>query len=1210
MTRLNLAAILFFSFFSLVHSSFAQEKFRENVIAPPSTNAASLARYIDYPVTMNNGLPSISIPLYELRSTRITIPISISYHAGGIRVTDRTSTMGLGWALNAGGSIVRTINGLPDDSRYGFLNMVFPDESRPNVQYKEACLANYIYNRYTPEASRDGQPDTYFYSFPGGGGKFMFKNVIYPGFNPEAVVIPFAPVKVDYKGGSGLQAAPFVITDTDGTTYEFGKDTRASIDPGGSGYSNATDYSITPTAPTEIRSVTAAWHLTKIISADRSDTVLFRYKDWVDAFSSTRISTSILMDYGTIDIPTMRPIPQMKLGSTSKTEYSARLTEISSKTGRVVFNYGPDSQPALQTVVVYNAKGEQLKSISLTTSLFNSSVSNAPNRLRLDRVQETGYYGGQTIVSAPYDFVYNTTDVPPYNSNSQDLWGFYNGYTTNAENDNLLIVNKIYDPTAPPGMQYSLKLIPEKRLANPLYMSKAMLKKITYPTGGSAEFTFEPNQTQAMVPVLIPGTPTSGFNISTMYMYPGGGSSGADITFKPSANGNGTGVLTFSGSKVCSPGSGNCVYQQPQVELFDVTAGQSILFYTLSALESGQQSSESFTRTLYNIDLTHTYRLRFPNAGSLTNDNQTLMYRLSATYSDAPQDRYEDRLQTVYTGGHRVKSIVQREGIDSTLIKSYNYTKAYFNSIAFNGKLDFIERNTKQDNQAYGTGVALEGPPVRKTSTYSEFPSISIGGASNSSLSYEEVEEVLKAPDGRELGKTVYTFNKVFDEIPPRLPFIRLDREYARKQLLNTKIYGIVNNQPVLQREIRNIYNNANDIGFDGPVKDSIKFYIVTTDYDFRSRIEGGGTVTYPEGSDWPKSFGCRVFAAGIDFRIDPQYYHVYSSTLTSKKDITYTNTGDSMVVETQYSYGNPLHLLPTKVTSVSSQLETKEQFFTRPLDIKYQSCQPSTCLATFNQQILLLRTTQETCEQNALNAQSLDAYDLCQKAYDDAVKLKIQEYNTCEAQYQQSHVNCRNSLSEKERAIVTMQDNNQVTPELENSSFLDGKLVEKGITDYQIVNPGIIRSVEVFRQIGDAPIESLEQYKRFDLAGNLLQRRKTNNIDEIYIWGYDNRYPVAKVVGATYDAAMAILNPAILQAPANDQQMRNELNKLRTQFPQAQVTSYTYADLIGATSETDPSGRTSFYEYDALGRLKVVRDYAGRIIKQYDYQYRKPVIE
>ena len=53
-----------------------------------------------------------------------------------------------------------------------------------------------------------------------------------------------------------------------------------------------------------------------------------------------------------------------------------------------------------------------------------------------------------------------------------------------------------------------------------------------------------------------------------------------------------------------------------------------------------------------------------------------------------------------------------------------------------------------------------------------------------------------------------------------------------------------------------------------------------------------------------------------------------------------------------------------------------------------------------------------------------------------------------------------------------------------------------------------------------------------------------------------------------------------------------------------AQLTTFTYNPLVGMTSQTDPAGRTTTYEYDGLGRLLRTRDEQGRILSQQQYHY------
>jgi hypothetical protein len=80
-------------------------------IIPPSPDAAALGKYGTIPVGLHTGVPNIEIPLYTIRSGQLELPISLSYHASGIKVDEIASWVGLGWTLNAGGVVTRSIVG-------------------------------------------------------------------------------------------------------------------------------------------------------------------------------------------------------------------------------------------------------------------------------------------------------------------------------------------------------------------------------------------------------------------------------------------------------------------------------------------------------------------------------------------------------------------------------------------------------------------------------------------------------------------------------------------------------------------------------------------------------------------------------------------------------------------------------------------------------------------------------------------------------------------------------------------------------------------------------------------------------------------------------------------------------------------------------------------------------------------------------------------
>jgi hypothetical protein len=98
-----LKTLLFLSLLCLVYFSKAQQNLPAFNYVPQAPTTAAFTRYGDIPVDLSTGVTAINIPIYTLKENGINIPISISYHASGIKVNDVASCVGLGWTLNAGG---------------------------------------------------------------------------------------------------------------------------------------------------------------------------------------------------------------------------------------------------------------------------------------------------------------------------------------------------------------------------------------------------------------------------------------------------------------------------------------------------------------------------------------------------------------------------------------------------------------------------------------------------------------------------------------------------------------------------------------------------------------------------------------------------------------------------------------------------------------------------------------------------------------------------------------------------------------------------------------------------------------------------------------------------------------------------------------------------------------------------------------------------
>lgn len=83
-----------------------------------SPNATDLGHYGDVPISYFTGRPDISIPLFEFSMRGVTLPVTLSYDAGGVLVNSLPGWTGHNWTLLAGGCITRVANDHPDEFVY------------------------------------------------------------------------------------------------------------------------------------------------------------------------------------------------------------------------------------------------------------------------------------------------------------------------------------------------------------------------------------------------------------------------------------------------------------------------------------------------------------------------------------------------------------------------------------------------------------------------------------------------------------------------------------------------------------------------------------------------------------------------------------------------------------------------------------------------------------------------------------------------------------------------------------------------------------------------------------------------------------------------------------------------------------------------------------------------------------------------------------
>jgi|GEM_PF-4340561 len=135
--------------------------------------------------------------------------------------------------------------------------------------------------------------------------------------------------------------------------------------------------------------------------------------------------------------------------------------------------------------------------------------------------------------------------------------------------------------------------------------------------------------------------------------------------------------------------------------------------------------------------------------------------------------------------------------------------------------------------------------------------------------------------------------------------------------------------------------------------------------------------------------------------------------------------------------------------------------------------------------------------------------------------------------------------------------------------------------------------------------------YDRYSREGNIVQYTLGKAKSVTVLWGYNGRYPVARIENATYATVTAALGTSakakldnLNRASVQPSTVNGIVQELRTNLPKAQVTTYTYDPSVGMTSMTDPRGLVEHYGYDAFNRLNTVRDHQNQVAKTYCYSY------
>lgn len=1119
------------SFVVLLSSAQAQDTTNlMGRVSIASPTAASLGKYGDIPVSYHTGIPDITIPVYSIKSGSLQLPVSLSYHAGGIKVLESASWVGAGWSLNAGGVITRTVVGGADDRGLAFNNLLY------------GHYTDYGYNHYYSQQDQgtvdlnmtrglaDGEPDLYFFNFGGYTGKFYFNDDRTPMLIPEQD-FKIEPFFTAWQGFTG-----FIITTPDGTKYFFGQkgNNNTAFDP-----IEITNSFTVQSGPSNTTVAASSWFLNKIMSADGVDSITFKYQK--EDYSYYTVATIPTLDY-----------QYLQTGSSYDKNYGmnlvknltqgARLTEIDFANGQVLFTKAATPRAdlsssagifATQTMTDYdNTNSYALGSITITdgngfckkdslfTSYFQDLWNGLPgsssdfwynytaynlhtdeSRLRLDSIQETSCNAAVQV--PPYRFTYFDDRITRRLSFGVDHWGYANGATGNTTL--VPTITKIVGGTS--------STIPggNRDGAWPA-MRAGTLQTITYPTGGSTTLDFEPKN--------IYDFPYSVFEVvhltrAVAHLY---GQSTLSQTL-PFTVVSGGGDCVFDIEQAWTPCSG-CANVPDASPMLSIKNSSGTEIYNTGYISP---TSYTFNRTLTPGDYTVTIYYQ-----GVSNSINCGAYAEVGQYQYVPHDNY----QTV--GGLRIKTITNKDALTSNdVVTSYNYTGGGSSTTGTLYSIPVYVQVIRNDvyrniwgatTSANPNGCASIDGVNQHTAYYSAGSIRPMATVQGENFGYNEVD-VSQTGNGhsvyRYYGSNLWsqnitdvcvrsvTHSSLCSTSIPNYPAPPLPFEFMRDE---PSYEGYFNEGGQVLKEVYHFPTYVADpIVTPGHIGINIPSFVSFTEYTLQTAKK------------------------------------VSDSTVTTVYDRSSGNNGTITTLSATY-YGSNFHHRPTQTASFNSKGERLVSNTKYAMDFRISSCDAIPDSLSYYQNAIHNDSTWMYSNMSSCTPQTND--------YTNCRLFTYSQFRSMLAQHRQNFVRYRRNSYANDSAnllnscylaaqgsadgnlgpvLRLQQEYNNAS--IEVSQFKNGNLQGASFTKYDnstfptgFAYPGKTQLISLQAPsltFINASVSSntiakdsryLDETSMLFNSGNLLQATAHDGVTTSFVWDYQSKKPIAKVVNATQD--------------------------------------------------------------------------------------------
>ncbi|MGQ2985380.1 hypothetical protein [Flavobacterium sp.] len=469
-------------------------------VLPPSPTVSGLMKFEEVPVDNYVGIPDITIPIYNIgtHSKDVSVNLSLKYHPSSIAIDEDASFTGLGWSLFAGGTISRTVRGLPDDWNVNAGSGMMGIYNSNNPYYESRDIFNLpagtwtegqteTFNKLIWEAAERGTYDTehdlYQYNFMGHSGRFYIKK---NGNSYEVIKLDNDNVLLISYDHSTKR---FLITDDKNITFTFdileetsqnnGDTTFQYFGPSfihGSSFQSGVNY-------------ISAFHLSRITDANNKCIVTFDFndpetepmseisRDASSSYTYLRNYTVVneILDYCDDETELQKIGPKLATSVSFRNTSTRKIKQINVE-GKVKIQFihtndrtDTDNEGTyrLSEVLIKNWAYPNTVVKNFTLEYFNSMIHMTgypdKSRMKLRKVIESD---GSGTLPQSYELEYVEADHTI--SYTKDYWGYLNHVL----------------PYMPPFLH---------RSTNPTDCKIDVLQKMRLPSGGAIVFNFETN---------------------------------------------------------------------------------------------------------------------------------------------------------------------------------------------------------------------------------------------------------------------------------------------------------------------------------------------------------------------------------------------------------------------------------------------------------------------------------------------------------------------------------------------------------------------------------------------------------------------------------------------------------------------------------------------------------------------------------------------